>query len=99
MSVLLVVSAMLALGLYGVLTRSDVVAILGSVEIVIGAGLVLMTGLGAWSAGNGVHSVHGVALLFVVLAAAEAAVGLALLVAVSRRMRTTRIDEMTEVKG
>jgi len=31
--------------------------------------------------------------------AAEAAVGLALLVAVSRRTRTTRIDELTEVKG
>ncbi len=42
---------------------------------------------------------HGAALLFLVLAAAEAAVGLALLVAVARRMGTTRIDEMTEVKG
>jgi NADH:ubiquinone oxidoreductase subunit K len=31
--------------------------------------------------------------------AAEAAVGLALLVAVAREMRTTRIDELTEVRG
>jgi len=99
MSLLVVVAAMLALGLYGVLTRRDVVAILASVEVVIGAGLVLLTGLGAWSSIEGADSVHGAALLFLVLAAAEAAVGLALLVAVSRRMRTTRIDEMTEVKG
>lgn len=99
MSVLIVVATMLALGLYGVLTRRDVVAILASVEVMIGAGLVLVTGLGAWSAGKGVDSVHSVALLFVVLAAAEAAVGLALLVAVARRMGTTRIDELTEVKG
>jgi NADH-quinone oxidoreductase subunit K len=99
MSVLIVVAAMLALGLYGVLTRRDVVAILASVEVMIGAGLVLVAGLGAWSAGKGVDSVHGAALLFVVLAAAEAAVGLALLVAVARRMGTTRIDELTEVKG
>ena len=99
MSVLVVTAAMLALGVYGVLTRRDVVAILASVEVMIGAGLVLMTGLGAWSAAKGVDAVHGAALLFLVLAAAEAAVGLALLVAVARRMRTTRIDEMTEVKG
>jgi NADH:ubiquinone oxidoreductase subunit K len=58
-----------------------------------------LTGLVALSACKGVDSVHGAALLFVVLASAEAAVGLALLVAVARRVGTTRIDELTEVKG
>ncbi len=99
MSVLVVTAAMLALGLYGVLTRRDVVAILASVEVMIGAGLVLMTASGHGARPKASTPLHGAALLFLVLAAAEAAVGLALLVAVARRMGTTRIDEMTEVKG
>jgi len=100
MSVLIVTGLLLACGLYGVLTRRDVVAVLASIEVMIGAGLVLLTGLGAWGAGDAAAAeIHGVALLLVVLAAAEAAVGLALVVAVARRMGTTRIDEMSEVKG
>jgi len=98
-SILVVGGTLLALGLYGVLTRRDVVGVLASVEVMIGAGLVLLTGLGAWNTLASGGALHAVALLFVVLAAAEAAVGLAVLVAAARRMGTTRIDEMTEVKG
>jgi len=99
MSVLLVTAALFALGTYGVLSRRDVIAILASVEVMMGAALLLLVALGAARSGVGADSVHAVSLLVLVLAAAEAAVGLALLVAVARRMGTTRIDEMAEVKG
>ena len=99
MSILVITGALFALGLYGVLTRRDVIAILASVEVMMGAGLLLLTSLGGLRVGADSDTVQAVALLIVVLAAAEAAVGLALLVAVARRMGTTRIDEMTEVKG
>lgn len=86
-----------ALGLYGVLTRRDLVAILASVEVMVGAPLLLLVSIGAGMGGSA--AVEAVGLLVIVLAAAEAAVGLALVVAVARRLKTTRLDELTEVKG
>ena len=92
-----IAAALFAVGLYGVLTRRDIVAILASVEVMLGAALVLLVGLGASS--QAAVKVEGVALLVLVVAAAEAAVGLALLVNVARRKKTSRIDELTEVHG
>jgi len=99
MSVLAVSCGLFCAGLYGVLTRRDIVAILASVEVMIGAALMLMMGFAATRPADQASSIQAVALLFLVLAAAEAAVGLALLVAVARKRRTTRIDELTEVNG
>lgn len=97
MSLVVVASALFCGGLYGVLTRRDIVALLASVEVMIGGALVLLVGLGTGS-GDAVQ-LEGVSLLVLVVAAAEASVGLALLVAVARRRKTTRIDELAEVKG
>jgi len=85
-----------ALGLYGVLTRRDIVALLASIEVMLGGALVLLVGLGS-SRPDG-SSIEGLALIVLVVVAAEAAVGLALLVAAARSSHTTRIDEMTEVR-
>jgi NADH:ubiquinone oxidoreductase subunit K len=86
-----------SVGLYGVLTRRDLVAVLASIEVMIGGALVLFAGLGAVAADP--SGVQAAGVLLIVLAAAEAALGLALLVAVARRARTTRVDDLTEVKG
>lgn len=92
-----VAAALFALGLYGVLTRRDIVAVLASIEVMLGGALVLLVGLAV--GGSDVVRVEGVALVVLVVAAAEAAVGLALLVAIARRTRRTRLDELTEVQG
>jgi NADH:ubiquinone oxidoreductase subunit K len=97
MSVIAVACGLFSLGLYAVLTRRDLVGVLVGIEVLIGAALVLWAGMGAASVRPAV--IHAGALLVIVLAAAEAAVGLALLVAVARRNRTTRVDELTEVNG
>lgn len=97
MSALAVSAALFSLGLYGVLVRRDLVAVLACVEVMIGAPLLLLVSVGAANAGGA--RVEAVALLIIVFAAAEAAVGLALVVAVARASRTTRIDELTEVRG
>jgi NADH-quinone oxidoreductase subunit K len=99
-SLILVACALFGIGLLGVLVRRDVIALLASVEVMLGGAMVLLVGLGASvkQAGTPV-SVEGVALVVIVVAAAEAAVGLALLVAVARRRGTTRIDDLDEVKG
>jgi NADH:ubiquinone oxidoreductase subunit K len=98
MSLVAVACALFSIGLYGVLSRRDIVAILASVEVMLGGALVLLVGLGAGLPG-GPLALEGVALLVIVVVAAEAAVGLTLLVALARRSRRTRIDEVTEVRG
>jgi NADH-quinone oxidoreductase subunit K len=100
MSLILVASVLFGVGLLGVLVRRDIIALLASVEVMLGGALVMLVGLGASvKQGGAPVSVEGVALVVIVVAAAEAAVGLALLVAVARRRGTTRIDELDEVKG
>jgi NADH-quinone oxidoreductase subunit K len=92
------------IGLFGVLARKDAVAVLASVEVMLGGPLLLLVGLGSTArtgaaAGAGAASVEGIALLVIVVVAAEAAVGLALLVAVARKTKSTALDELTEVNG
>ena len=99
MSLIAVTCFLFGIGLLGVLVRRDIVAVLASIEVMLGGGLVLLVGLGASVRGGSALSVQGIALMALVVIAAEAAVGLALLVAVARRTRTTRIDGLTEVKG
>lgn len=89
--------AMFCLGLYGTLTRRDIIGILASIEVMMGGGLVLLVGLAATSLDP--SRLEATALLLLVVAAAEAAVGLALLVAVARHRRETRIDHLKDVRG
>ncbi|HEY5540907.1 MAG TPA: NADH-quinone oxidoreductase subunit NuoK [Coriobacteriia bacterium] len=99
MMLLAVACLLFGLGLSGVLVRRDVVAVLASVEVMLGGAMVLLVGLGATLSTARAAEVHGIALMVLVVIAAEAAIGLALLVAVARQMRTTRVDELTEVRG
>lgn len=108
MTLIITCCALFGIGLFGVLTRRDTIAILASVEVMLGGPLLLLVGLGAAarpaastaaSATAQATYVEGIALLVLVVAAAEAAVGLALLVAVARSTRSTALEELTEVKG
>jgi NADH-quinone oxidoreductase subunit K len=91
-----VVAVLAALGFYGILTRRDIVAILGSVEIVLGAATLLLVSLSA-TMRPGFASAAAVAVL--VLAAVEAVVGIALVSASVRRTGRGRLDELEGTKG
>ena len=103
MSLILLSAGMFVIGLYGGMSRRDLVGVLASVEIMLGSATVLLVGLAQTAettAGIADPSrVEAAALMILVLAAAEAAVGLALLVAVGLRVMTTRVDGLTEVNG
>ena len=102
MSLIMLTSGLLCLGLYGVLTRRDLVAVLASVEVMLGAGTIQLaafsTTLTAASSASAAASGQGYTLAILVLAAAEAAVGLALLVVLVRSGRTGT-DQIQEVRG
>ena len=106
MTLIVLACGLFGIGLFGVLARRDTVALLASVEVMLGGPLLLLVGLGGAArtvtgAQAGAQAVHieGIALLLLVVVAAEAAVGLALLVAVARRTRTTALEDLREVKG
>ncbi|MDI6900517.1 MAG: NADH-quinone oxidoreductase subunit K [Anaerosomatales bacterium] len=98
MIVVVLASAVFSVGLYVVLVRRDLVAILAGVELMLGAANVLLVAL-ASVAGSFTALVESAGALVIVLAAAEAAVGLALVIAAVRRSGRSRTDEFTEVSG
>ena len=85
-----------ALGLAGVMVRRNLVFVLLSIEIMLNAGAVAFIAASArWRQADG-----QVMFLFILAtAAAEAAVGLALVLAFHRRKRTLDADEASEMKG
>ena len=98
MTVVIGCAAALSLGMYAVLTRRDIIAVLAGAELMLGAANVQLVAL-ALSRGADGAAVSAFALVVLVIAAAEAAVGMALVVTAYRRTRRTRIDEFGEVSG
>lgn len=98
MNVLVVTLALFCLGLYGVLTRREVIGILACVELMLGAATVLLIALAVARVPTD-PALAGIALAVLVLAAAEAAVGLAILVTMVKRSGRGRVDEMLEMEG
>ncbi len=96
MTSLVLSCTLIGIGLYGVLTRRDLVAVLASIEVMLGGAQVL---LASYAAGVSVPAVgEGITVVVLATGAAEAAIGLALLVALVRRNKT-RTDQIEEVRG
>jgi NADH-quinone oxidoreductase subunit K len=93
----LVLSAVLfALGAAGFLVKKDLVGQLMGVEVMLNAAALAFVGLAA-AAGDPAGQVIVVFVLTV--AAAEAALGLAIILLVFRRKRTVKTDELKSLKG
>lgn len=96
----LIVSALLfAVGLAGALTRRSAILVLAGIELMLNAAN--LNFIGFWRFGPHPEALTG--FMFVIfaiaVAAAEAAVGLALIVAIYRHAHTSDVSEITEMKG
>ena len=92
----LIVSATLfALGLLGVIIRRNVLVIYMSLELMLNAANLALV---AFSRFN--NNLDGQVMVFFIItvAAAEVAVGLALIVALFRRRQTTHVEDLTTLK-
>jgi len=89
-------AGLFALGMYGVLTRRDLVGIIACVEVMLSGVTVFLV-----AATSGTAPLLGqlVTLIILALAACEAVVGIALVLASVRRTGRERIDELEEVRG
>ncbi|MBK6900407.1 NADH-quinone oxidoreductase subunit NuoK [bacterium] len=93
----LTVSALLfGLGLYAVLTRRNAVALLMGVELILNAANLNFVAFARFVDG-GVDG-HIVAAFVIVLAAAEAAVALAIVLAMFRNFGTVNVDTVNRLK-
>ncbi|RPJ02121.1 MAG: NADH-quinone oxidoreductase subunit NuoK [Chloroflexi bacterium] len=95
---LIVAAALFCVGLFGVLTRKNAVAILMSIELMLNA--VNINLLAFWRYW-GAERMDGPVFVIIVLAtaAAEVAVGLALIISAYRRRNTIAADEIDLLKG
>jgi len=94
----LAVSTMLfCIGLYGVLTRRNAVAILMGIELMLNSSNINLVAFNRYVAPGAVGG-QTFALVIITLAACEAAVGLALVMAAYRSLETIHVDEINVMK-
>ena len=92
----LISAALFSLGLYGVLARRNAVLVLLAIELMLNAVNLALVGFSRYY-----NSVDGQVFVFLVmtLAAAEVAVGLAIIIALYRNRQTVNIDEINLMKN
>ena len=92
----LVVSVLLfCLGLLGVIVRRNVLVIYMSLELMLNAANLALVAFSRYN-----DNLNGQVLVFFIItvAAAEVAVGLALIVALFRRRQTTHVEDLTTMR-
>ena len=94
-SVLIVSAILFAMGIFGVLIRRSALVIFMSIELMLNAANLVFVG-----AARHLGAMDGQLFAFFVMtvAAAEAAVGLAIIIALHRRRRTTDVDQASTLK-
>jgi len=95
---LILAAALFCAGLYGVLSRRNAVAILMGVELMLNAVNVNLVAFWRYTEPAAVTG-QAFALFVYAVAAAEAAVGLALIIAIWRTRDTVALEEIDLLKG
>jgi NADH-quinone oxidoreductase subunit K len=95
---LLLAAALFCLGLFGVLARKNAVAVLMGVELMLNAVNVNLIAFWRYTALNQLVG-QAFAVFVITVAAAEAAVGVALFIAIYRQRSTVNVEELDELKG
>ncbi len=92
----LALSAVLfAIGVVGALLRRNAIIVLMSIELMMNAANLAIL---AFARQHNDMKGHALAMMVIAVAAAEAAVGLAIVVNVFRALRTSQVDRLTALK-
>jgi NADH-quinone oxidoreductase subunit K len=100
LSAYLILSALLfAIGLAGAVTRRNAIIVLIGIELMLNAAN--LNFIAFWRYGPNPEALTGIlfVLFSIGIAAAEAAVGLALIIAIYRHYKTTNVDQISSLKG
>ena len=92
-----------SIGLAGVLLRGNIIIILMSLEMMLSAANLALVSFWRFGGGGGLpsdsHSPQVMVFFVITVAAAEVAVGLAIIVALFRSRQTVEIHELSSMKG
>ena len=95
---LLFSAALFAIGLYGAIARRAAINILMSLEIMMIAISLNLMSLARFVPGVQIHAWF-FTMFLMVIGAAEIGIGLALVVAIYRKVRTSEVNDLRELKG
>ncbi len=96
----LLISALLfSIGLAGALTRRNAILVLVGIELMLNAAN--LNFIAFWRYGPNHEALTGIifAIFAIGVAAAEAAVGLALIISIYRHYKTTNLDQINSMRG
>ena len=93
---LMLSAAVFTIGVFGFLTRRNIIIMFLSIELMLNA-----VNISLVSFSHYLQDMRGEVLVFFIItvAAAEAAIGLAIIIALFRNKTTANVDEMNEMKG
>ncbi len=94
---LVLAAALFSLGILGLLTRRNAVNVLMAIELILNAANVNLVAFSRYATGNMAGQLFGV--FVIVVAAAEVAVALAIVLTLYRLRRTPNLDEADILKG
>ena len=95
-SYLFVAAILFSLGVFGVITRRNGIAVLMGVELIINPANVNIIAFSRFGGMNFDGHVFG--MLVIVMAAAEAAVALAIIINIYNNMNTINVDQASQLK-
>jgi len=98
-SYLILSSLLFSVGLAGALTRRNAILVLIGIELMLNAAN--LNFIAFWRYGPNPEALTGImfTIFSISIAAAEAAVGLSIILAAYRHSRTTDLDQMNSLKG
>jgi NADH-quinone oxidoreductase subunit K len=98
---LVLAAALFMIGVAGVLMRRNALIVMMSIELMLNAANITILAFSRGYGGNhdAAYQGQGFALIVIAIAAAEAAVGLAIVVTVFRARRHSDIDRLTMLKN
>jgi NAD(P)H-quinone oxidoreductase subunit 4L len=94
---LLLAAALFCIGVYGVIARKNGVMVLMSIELILNSVNINILAFAVRNGGD--PNGHVFALFIIAVAAAEVAVGLAIILLIYRNRRSISLDELSEMKG
>jgi NADH-quinone oxidoreductase subunit K len=97
---LLVSGLLFAIGFAGVLLRRNIIIIFMCLEMMLNAANLSLVAFSRFNVQNGLPNYNGQMLVFFIItvAAAEVAVGLAVIVALYRSRQTTHVEDISSLK-
>ena len=97
-SYLVISSILFSLGIYGIMTRRNAIAILMGIELILNSANLNFIAFNRFG-GMGELDGHVFAIFVIVLAAAEAAVALAIIINLFKNVGTVDVDQANTLKG